>query len=210
MTQYAVTDPRTGERVSDVPTDTDEQVLAAVASAHRTPYQLGSHEPVADRASLVRRVAELHTERREELADDHRTARWASRWTTPLGEVDFCADIYGYYADHAEEFLADEPIALLGARRSALIRRAPARRAARDHAVELPLLPGRPVRRPRTWPPATRSCSSTPRSARSPPRPLAADLQRRRLPRGRLRQHLRHERADRDDHRATRGSQGSR
>src|SRR6478672_8562708 len=29
MTEYAVTDPRTGERVSDVPTDTDEQLQAA-------------------------------------------------------------------------------------------------------------------------------------------------------------------------------------
>ena len=25
-----------------------------------------------------------------------------------LGEVDFCADIYGYYAENAEEFLKDE------------------------------------------------------------------------------------------------------
>ena len=31
--QYAVTDPSTGELVHEVPTDTDEQVLAAVAAA---------------------------------------------------------------------------------------------------------------------------------------------------------------------------------
>ena len=40
-----------------------------------------------------------------------------------LGEVDFCADIYGYYADNAEEFLADEPIELLAGDGTALIRR---------------------------------------------------------------------------------------
>ena len=40
-----------------------------------------------------------------------------------LGEVDFCVDIYGYYADNAEEFLADEPIDLLAGEGSALIRR---------------------------------------------------------------------------------------
>ena len=40
-----------------------------------------------------------------------------------LGEVDFCADIYGFYADNAEEFLADEPIELLAGDGTALIRR---------------------------------------------------------------------------------------
>ena len=40
-----------------------------------------------------------------------------------LGEVDFCADIYGYYADNAEDFLKDEPISLLAGDGTALIRR---------------------------------------------------------------------------------------
>ena len=41
------------------------------------------------------------------------SARWANRWTRSLGEVDFSAAIYEYYADNAEKFLADEPIDLL-------------------------------------------------------------------------------------------------
>ena len=40
-----------------------------------------------------------------------------------LGEVDFCVDIYGYYAERAEEFMKDEPIDLLAGDGSALIRR---------------------------------------------------------------------------------------
>ena len=40
-----------------------------------------------------------------------------------LGEVDFAGDIYEYYADHAAEFLKDEPITLLAGEGSALIRR---------------------------------------------------------------------------------------
>ena len=40
-----------------------------------------------------------------------------------LGEVDFCGDIYGYYADNAEDFLKDEPIDLLAGEGTALIRR---------------------------------------------------------------------------------------
>ena len=42
-----------------------------------------------------------------------------------LGEVDFSADIYGYYADHAEEFLADEPIELLEGDGTAVVRKRP-------------------------------------------------------------------------------------
>ena len=38
-----------------------------------------------------------------------------------LGEVDFSAAIYEYYADNAEKFLADEPIR---ARRASLANRA--------------------------------------------------------------------------------------
>ena len=40
-----------------------------------------------------------------------------------LGEVDFCVDIYGYYAERAEEFMKDEAIDLLAGDGSALIRR---------------------------------------------------------------------------------------
>src|SRR6202034_3442802 len=40
-----------------------------------------------------------------------------------MGEVDFCEAIYSFYADNAEELLADEPIKLLGGDGSAFVRR---------------------------------------------------------------------------------------
>ena len=40
-----------------------------------------------------------------------------------LGEVDFVGDIYGFYADNAEQLMADEPIKLLAGDRSAVVRR---------------------------------------------------------------------------------------
>ena len=43
--------------------------------------------------------------------------------------------------------MADEPIELLGGEGTALVRRSPYGVAARDHALELPLLPGGPLRR---------------------------------------------------------------
>ena len=124
MTQYAVTDPRTGERVRDVPTDTDEQVLAAVGAAHDAFTSWGRTSSVADRAKLVRRVSELHTERREELAGAM-NREMGKAMDDALGEVDFSAAIYGYYADHAEEFLADEEIPLLEGEGRAVVRRRP-------------------------------------------------------------------------------------
>src|SRR5437868_7179035 len=39
-----------------------------------------------------------------------------------VGEVDFSADIYQYYADNGPGFLADEPIELLGGEGSAVVR----------------------------------------------------------------------------------------
>src|SRR5262249_57536612 len=67
---------------------------------------------VADRASLVRRVAELHSERRKELAEII-VAEMGKPVRQARGEVDFCASIYGFYADNAEALMADEPIELL-------------------------------------------------------------------------------------------------
>jgi succinate-semialdehyde dehydrogenase/glutarate-semialdehyde dehydrogenase len=124
MTQYAVTDPHTGERISDVPTDSDEQVLAAVAAAHHAFTTWGRTSTVADRAKLVRRVAELHTERRDELASAM-NREMGKAMDDALGEVDFSAAIHGYYADHAEEFLADEEIPVLEGEGRAVVRRRP-------------------------------------------------------------------------------------
>src|SRR3954471_4626839 len=98
MTEYAVTDPHTGERISDVPTDSDEQVTAAVAAAQEAFTSWGRTSSVAERAALIRRVAELHTERRDELAAII-NREMGKGIEDSLGEVDFSAAIYGFYAD---------------------------------------------------------------------------------------------------------------
>ena len=124
MTQYAVIDPDTGERVRTVPTDSDEQVKAAVTKAQAAFDAWGRTSAVAELAALTRRVSELHRERREELAVImHR--EMGKPLPDGVGEAEYCAAIYGYYADHAETFLADEPISLLGGEGNAVIRRRP-------------------------------------------------------------------------------------
>jgi succinate-semialdehyde dehydrogenase/glutarate-semialdehyde dehydrogenase len=120
-TDYAVTDPTTGEVLSTFPTITDEALHAAIDTADRTHTEDTS--TVADRAALLHRVAELYRERRDELAATI-VREMAKPLDQAVGEVDFCADIYDYYADHAAEFLADQPITLAdGSEGSAFIRK---------------------------------------------------------------------------------------
>ncbi len=122
MSQYAVVNPANGEKLEEYPEISDEDLAAAIAKAedaHRTWSQSTS---VAERADMIRKVADLHAERRETLAEIA-TREMGKPIEQALGEIDFCGDIYGYYADNAEEFLADEPIELLAGEGTALIRR---------------------------------------------------------------------------------------
>ena len=66
---YAVVDPATGETVKEYPTITDDELRDAIARADRAHREWSKAATVADRASLVRRVGELHSERRKELAE---------------------------------------------------------------------------------------------------------------------------------------------
>lgn len=124
MTLYAVINPATGETVREYPTSTDAQVAAAVGAADTAFKEWSKSSTVADRAALIRRVAQLHTERRETLAEII-NREMGKPVDQALGEVDFSAAIYEYYADHAEKFLADEPIDLLDGEGTAVIRRGP-------------------------------------------------------------------------------------
>ena len=122
MSMYAVVDPATGETLKEYPTITDDDLRDAIARADRAHSEWAKATTVAERAALVRRVGELHTERRKELADII-----VSEMGKPVGqargEVDFCASIYEFYADNAEALMADEPIELLEGEGSAVVRR---------------------------------------------------------------------------------------
>ncbi|MFI5664192.1 NAD-dependent succinate-semialdehyde dehydrogenase [Streptomyces sp. NPDC051684] len=120
---YAVTDPATGEIVETYPTATDAEVTAAVDAAHQAAAW-GRTSTVADRAALLRRLGDLHAEHRTELADSIVREMGKPREEAE-GEVDFCVDIYHYYADHAEEFLADEALNVTSGPGRAVLRRSP-------------------------------------------------------------------------------------
>jgi succinate-semialdehyde dehydrogenase / glutarate-semialdehyde dehydrogenase len=124
MSDYAVINPATGETLKTYPTITDDELEAAIAGAYKTYQEWARTTSVEERARLVGRVGELHSERREELAAI--TVREMGKpMEQALGEVDFCADIYGYYAENGVELLKDEPIKLLAGEGTAIIRRSP-------------------------------------------------------------------------------------
>jgi succinate-semialdehyde dehydrogenase/glutarate-semialdehyde dehydrogenase len=119
---YAVINPATGETVKEYPTISDEELRSAIARADDAHKTWAGSSTVADRAALVRKVGELHVERREELAEII-VREMGKPIEQALAELDFVGDIYGFYADNAEALMADEPIKLLAGDGSAVVRR---------------------------------------------------------------------------------------
>ena len=200
MTMYAVRDPRGGTDPEPYPTATDEEIREAIDSAHETHAAWGrttdgrrarrawsggsasctSSAPRSSRTSSIREMGKPRDE--------------------AVGEVEFCAAIYDYYADNAEKFLADEPIELLDGTGTALIRRT-------SLGVLLGIMPWNfPAYQVARFAGPNLCTGNTIILKHAPQCPAsAAALQQifldAGLPRGRLRQRLRRQRAGRDDHR---------
>jgi succinate-semialdehyde dehydrogenase / glutarate-semialdehyde dehydrogenase len=121
LSMYAVVNPATGEKLEDYPEISDDDLDAAIGRAWEAREALASLS-VAERAEKIKRVGELHLERREPLAAIA-VKEMGKPMEQALGELDFCGDIYGYYAERAEDFLKDEPIELLAGEGSAVIRK---------------------------------------------------------------------------------------
>ena len=119
---YAVVNPATGQSVASYPTISDEDLRPP--STRPPPRTTGGRDrrSVADRAALIQKVADLHTERRQQLAEiivremgkpidaGARRGRLRRRDLRVL-------------RDARPEFLKDEPIELLDGEGSAFIRR---------------------------------------------------------------------------------------
>jgi succinate-semialdehyde dehydrogenase/glutarate-semialdehyde dehydrogenase len=103
----ATINPATGQTVKtfDEMSEADvERCLAAAAAAHSS-YRLTSF---ADRAGWMRRAADILDDERDQVAA-MMTTEMGKTLTAAKAEVAKCATACRYYADHAAEFLADEP-----------------------------------------------------------------------------------------------------
>ena len=142
----ATINPATGETVKtfDEMSEADvERCLAAAAATHAS-YRLTSFD---DRARWMRRAAEILDDEQDQIAA-MMTTEMGKTLAAARQEVAKCARACRYYAEHAAEFLADEPADAAAVGASTRLRQLPAARAGPgDHAVELPALAGHALRR---------------------------------------------------------------
>jgi len=122
MTDYAVINPATGETLATYDTFTDAQIEDAVARAASAAVTWAAASP-ADRAVVVRRIAELHRSRKDELGAII-VREMGKPIAAAVGEVEFAADIIEFYADNIDKITADQPLDILGDG-TAVVRRAP-------------------------------------------------------------------------------------
>lgn len=101
---YATINPATGETVKEFPTATDQEIQDAVQRSGQA-YESWRDTPVAERAQLMHKMAELYRERKQELAQII-VEEMGKPKSQAIGEVMIVAAIYDYYADNAEGFMA--------------------------------------------------------------------------------------------------------
>ncbi len=123
MSMYAIVNPATGALVREYPTISDADLRTAIERSDAAHLPWARETSQAQRAQIIGRIGELHVERRQELADLI-VAEMGKPVEQALGEIDFTAGIYTYYAEHVDELLADEPLAVPeGTGGSAVVRR---------------------------------------------------------------------------------------
>lgn len=106
---YTSTNPFTGEVLAEFDYATDETVDAALAQAHAA-FTEWAATPIAERADLLRRAAELMRERHVELAELVTLEMGMENSFSRIQASTVAPSIFEYYAANAEEFLAPEAL----------------------------------------------------------------------------------------------------
>jgi succinate-semialdehyde dehydrogenase/glutarate-semialdehyde dehydrogenase len=105
---YQVTDPATGITSQTFDFATDAEVETALARS-AAAYEKWRATPMTERVAVVKRIAQLFTERAAELGALI-TTEMGKRPAEARGEAEFCTEIFDYYADHGPALLADQPL----------------------------------------------------------------------------------------------------
>ena len=96
--KYQVVNPATGKLESEFPTATDAEISDVLDRAARG-YSSWRRSSKAERADILRRVAQLHRERSGDLAAII-TREMGKTTRAAKGELAFTAGIYRYYAEN--------------------------------------------------------------------------------------------------------------
>lgn len=106
--QYAVTNPATGEQLASYETASDADIEKALARA-ASGFDSWRRTPQDERVAILRRVGELYTERRDDLAAII-TREMGKRVKEAAGELGLVSSIFAYYADQGPDMLTDTPL----------------------------------------------------------------------------------------------------
>jgi succinate-semialdehyde dehydrogenase/glutarate-semialdehyde dehydrogenase len=124
MSDYAVVNPATGQRLRSYETITDAALEDATSRAHNAFRDWSRNMTREQRAEILGRIADIYAERRDELAEII-VREIGKPLAQSLGEVDVCVQIYRYYAERIVEMLKDERIEPLNGEGEAFVRRTP-------------------------------------------------------------------------------------
>jgi succinate-semialdehyde dehydrogenase/glutarate-semialdehyde dehydrogenase len=106
---FETINPATGELVKEFPLQSDDEVITALDTADRLYREDWKFRPIAERARVVARAAEILREKRDEYVE-YLTLEMGKVTRFGYFEVDLVADILDYYAEHGEQFLAEQEL----------------------------------------------------------------------------------------------------
>jgi succinate-semialdehyde dehydrogenase/glutarate-semialdehyde dehydrogenase len=101
--------PATGELLAEYPEHTSAEAHARLARAHEA-FAAWSRRGLADRLAVLANMARLLRDQRDELAR-LATLEMGKTLVSAEAEVEKCASLCDYYAEHAAAMLAPEPVA---------------------------------------------------------------------------------------------------
>lgn len=105
---YRVTDPATGEVVEEFSCATDVEVGDALA-ASSSAFEEWRSRPIERRAAVVRRLAELFTERADMLGAIV-SQEMGKKTSAAVGEAQFCSEIFDYYASNGPQLVTTQSL----------------------------------------------------------------------------------------------------
>jgi len=117
----ATVNPFTNKTVKNFAEDTPEKIEKALTTAD-AEFAHWRHTSYEERANLLHKVAAIMRQKKNELAQII-TTEMGKLIAESVGEIELSADIFDYYADNGERFLADLPVKT--ERGEAMIRHSP-------------------------------------------------------------------------------------
>ncbi|MGN5732881.1 NAD-dependent succinate-semialdehyde dehydrogenase [Arthrobacter psychrochitiniphilus] len=119
--RYRVTNPSSGAVIQEFPTATDTEVQEALASSEQA-FTTWRHVPITERAAVIARIGALFLERKDELSAIV-TEEMGKRLSEAVGEAEYSAEIFNYYAKEGPGLAADQPIKAINGDRAVIQKR---------------------------------------------------------------------------------------